>query len=158
MEIGLGETFDVMPERIVHDTVTCNLMSMTRMTRLILPGMIQRRRGVIVNIGSLSSAGPTPLLALYGATKAFVDKFSQDLAAEVRDQGVVVSTVHPGYVFSQMSLLDLPSVVCPDPDTYVTATLKTLGLESRTAGFWFHKIQVRPKSSFPFVILLLIVF
>ena len=74
--------------------------------------------------------------------QAFVDKFSQDLAAEVRALGVTVQTVHPGFVCTKMPKLKKPSITAPMPDVYVSGTLRTLGLEDRTAGYWVHKIQV----------------
>ena len=60
------------------------------MTHLILPQMLSRHRGIILNIGSISGAFSTPLATLYAATKAFVDKFSNDLSAELSNSGVIV--------------------------------------------------------------------
>ena len=144
MAVGFAQPYaDIKDDKEIHDIINCNVMSMARMCHLVLPGMIQRKRGVIVNIGSLAGTVATPMATIYGATKAFVDKFSQDLAAEVRDRGVVVTTVHPGYVVTAMSKLKRSSLTAPNPDVYVAATLGTLGLgDGRTAGFWFHKIQV----------------
>jgi 17beta-estradiol 17-dehydrogenase / very-long-chain 3-oxoacyl-CoA reductase len=128
--------------------------------------MIERKRGVIVNIGSISGAFSTPLATIYGATKvwnkgktknsilflcvnlvlmfrkAFVDKFSRDLSAEVKHSGVTVQTVHPGFVVTNMSKLRKSSMTVPTPDNFAAAALYNLGLADRTAGFWFHKIQV----------------
>ena len=65
-----GKRFtDVENEQDLNDCINCNVTSMVRMCHLILPQMIQRRKGVVINIGSVTSAFPTPLLALYGATK-----------------------------------------------------------------------------------------
>jgi 17beta-estradiol 17-dehydrogenase / very-long-chain 3-oxoacyl-CoA reductase len=74
--------------------------------------------------------------------KAFVDKFSRDLSAEVKDSGVTVQTVHPGFVVTNMSKLRRSTWTAPTPDTFAKAALSNLGLDDRTAGFWFHKIQV----------------
>ena len=74
--------------------------------------------------------------------QAFVDKFSRDVAAEVKNSGVLVQTVHPGFVVSKLSKIRRTNFITPNPDTYVNGQLRTLGLESRTAGFWVHKIQV----------------
>lgn len=74
--------------------------------------------------------------------QAFVEKFSRDLAAEVKSLGVTVQTVHPGYVATNMASHMKPSLLSPDPNTFAAATLRTLGLEQRTAGYWTHKIQV----------------
>lgn len=75
--------------------------------------------------------------------QAFVEKFSRDLSAEVKPLGVTVQTVHPGYVSTNMTSNMKPSLLSPTSDTFVAATLRTLGLEDRTAGYWTHKIQVR---------------
>jgi len=75
--------------------------------------------------------------------KAFVDKFSRDLSAEVKHSGVTVQTVHPGFVVTNMSKLRRSTWTTPSPDTFAAAALSNLGLDDRTAGFWFHKIQVR---------------
>lgn len=72
-----------------------------------------------------------------------MDKFSRDLSAEVRDKGVFVQTVHPGFVVTNMSKIRKASFSAPTPDQYAEATLNTLGLEYRTAGYWYHKILVR---------------
>lgn len=58
-----GQTFHTMQEIDVHDVVNCNMMSLARMCHIILPQMIERKKGIIVNIGSLSSSAPTPLLS-----------------------------------------------------------------------------------------------
>ena len=71
-----------------------------------------------------------------------MEKFSGDLAAEVRPLGVTVQTVHPSFVITKMVLLKEESIIAPSPDTFVTGALRSLGLEDRTAGFWSHKIQV----------------
>lgn len=71
-----------------------------------------------------------------------MDKFSQDLAAEVRSLGVTIQTVHPGFVHTKLAKLKRTSFFVPEVNAYVVATLRTLGLESRTAGFWVHKVQV----------------
>ena len=81
--------------------------------------------------------------------QAFVEKFSRDLAAEVSSSGITIQTVHPGYVATNMASFMKPSLLSPDPDTFAAATIRTLGLEQRTAGFWTHKIQVL--IYFPFV-------
>ena len=84
-------------------------------------------------------------------SQAFVEKFSRDLAAEVSSLGITIQTVHPGYVATNMASFMKPSLLSPDPDTFAAATLRTLGLEQRTAGYWTHKIQVGLTSSPAFV-------
>ena len=65
------EYFLDMPngDKLCQDMIFCNVMSVTMMMRICMPGMAQRRRGVVVNMASLSALAPTPLMSLYGASK-----------------------------------------------------------------------------------------
>ena len=78
--------------------VSVNLDGMFYVTRAVLPGMIARRRGAIVNIGSLAGRNPFAGGACYSATKHAVIGFTESLMLEVRDAGVRVAVVMPGSV------------------------------------------------------------
>jgi len=71
--------FDVyaQSDKTVNDIINCNITSLTKMTAIILPGMIKKNKGVIINNASGSGRLPTPLLTVYSATKAYVDFFSR---------------------------------------------------------------------------------
>lgn len=69
-----------------------------RLCRIALQGMIPRANGLIVNVGSLAGRVPVPGSALYVATKAFLERFSETLALEAAAYGVVVQAMTPGYV------------------------------------------------------------
>lgn len=56
-------------EQILNDTINCNILSMVRMSHIVLPQMIRRKKGVVINLGSVAGAAPSPMLTLYGATK-----------------------------------------------------------------------------------------
>ncbi|KAG7153776.1 Very-long-chain 3-oxoacyl-CoA reductase-like 2 [Homarus americanus] len=112
------------------------------MSLIVLPGMAERKRGLIINVSSLSSIVPAPLLAVYGATKAYVDSLSVSLAAEYRSRGITVQCVLPGFVVSNMSKVKRPSLMIPTPMAYVKSSLKTIGVEARTAGYYMHKLQI----------------
>jgi uncharacterized protein len=73
-----------------------NSTSMVHLTHLLLPGMIQRGRGRILNVGSTGSFAPGPLNAVYCATKAFVLSFSQAISAELARTEVTVTALCPG--------------------------------------------------------------
>ncbi len=72
-----------------------NMVTLTRMTRLFLPGMVERRWGRILNLASLAGFMPGPLMAVYYATKAFVLSFSEALANELHGTGVTVTALAP---------------------------------------------------------------
>lgn len=65
--------------------------------------MMERRKGVVINVSSTSAAIPNPYLSVYAASKAYVDKLSADLAAEVAPRGITVQCILPGPVATKMS-------------------------------------------------------
>ena len=69
MLIGFRPFAEFENDQGFHDMVVCNTIPVVRMTHIVLPQMIRRGRGVILNISSLSSYIPTPLSTVYGATK-----------------------------------------------------------------------------------------
>lgn len=73
-----------------------NIVTLTHLTRLLLPGMIARRRGRIMNVASTAAFMPGPLMAVYYASKAFVLSFSEALHNEVQGAGVTVTALCPG--------------------------------------------------------------
>lgn len=76
--------------------IQVNLTSLTHLTKLFLPGMIERGAGRILNVGSTGSFVPGPMNAVYCATKAYVLSFSEAIAEELRGTGVTVTTLCPG--------------------------------------------------------------
>ncbi|HOT95590.1 MAG TPA: SDR family NAD(P)-dependent oxidoreductase [bacterium] len=76
--------------------VQVNITSLLHLTRLFLPGMIERRSGQILNVASTAAFQPGPYMALYYASKAFVLSFSEALAEECRESGVIVTALCPG--------------------------------------------------------------
>ena len=95
---GLIGTFTELPLDEQLATVRVNVEALVALTALFLPAMLERGRGGIVNTSSAAGLQPLPHYAIYGATKAFVNSFSQALWAEVRGRGVRVVAVCPGPV------------------------------------------------------------
>ncbi|NWZ35937.1 DHB12 reductase, partial [Brachypodius atriceps] len=142
MSYAYPEYFIAIPEleKVIDKLVNINIMSVCKMTQLVLPGMLERSKGIILNISSASGTFPTPLLTLYSATKAFVDYFSQGLHAEYKSKGIIVQSVLPFYVATKMSKIRKPTLDKPSPETYVRAALGTVGLQSRTNGYLPHAL------------------
>lgn len=76
--------------------VDTNIKGLMAMTHLILPGMVERNHGHIINIGSIAGTYPYPGGNVYGATKAFVKQFSLNLRADLAKTKVRISNVEPG--------------------------------------------------------------
>jgi short-subunit dehydrogenase len=79
--------FDTLSEAKEQDMVAVNVASLVALTRLFLPGMVERGWGGVLNVGSTAGFMPIPFMATYGATKAFVQSFSEALWAENRERG-----------------------------------------------------------------------
>ena len=82
--------------------VEVNIAALTALTRLALPGMIQRKRGKIMNVASTAGFQPGPLMAVYYATKAYVIMFSEAIANELKGSGVTVTCLCPGATANQV--------------------------------------------------------
>jgi uncharacterized protein len=78
------------------EMIDVNVAALTQLTALLLPGMLERRRGAILNVASTAAFQPGPNQAAYCATKAYVLSFTEALAEEVRGSGVRVSCLAPG--------------------------------------------------------------
>jgi len=75
--------------------IDLNVAALTSLTRLYLPGMVQRGSGRVLNVSSTAAFQPGPLMAVYYATKAYVNSFSEALAVELDGTGVTVTTLCP---------------------------------------------------------------
>jgi short-subunit dehydrogenase len=71
------------------------------LTKLFLPGMLERRRGWILNVASIGAYQPSPLYASYSAAKSFILNFTEALSYELRGSGVVATAVSPGVVATE---------------------------------------------------------
>ena len=80
--------------------LNANYLSAVRLTAALLPGMIARKAGAIVNISTAAAFIPVPKLAHYGAAKAALNAYSKSLASEVAPHGVRVNVLSPGNVTS----------------------------------------------------------
>ncbi|HMF40076.1 MAG TPA: bifunctional NADP-dependent 3-hydroxy acid dehydrogenase/3-hydroxypropionate dehydrogenase YdfG [Polyangia bacterium] len=78
--------------------VDTNIKGLMTVTRLVLPGMVARDRGHVVNLGSTAASWPYPGANVYGATKAFVHQFSLNLRADLLGTKVRVTVIDPGMV------------------------------------------------------------
>lgn len=100
---GFGTTgrFAELPVEEEDREIRLNVLALTRLTRAALPGLLARRRGGVINVGSIASFQPTPGTATYGATKAYVLSFTQALREELRGTGVTALAVCPGMTVTE---------------------------------------------------------
>ncbi|MEW6260692.1 MAG: SDR family oxidoreductase [Thermodesulfobacteriota bacterium] len=85
--------------------VDTNIKGLMTITRILLPGMVERNRGHVVNLGSIAGTFPYPGGNVYGATKAFVEQFSRNLRADLLGTRVRVTVIEPGLARTEFSIV-----------------------------------------------------
>ncbi|MGV9413671.1 SDR family NAD(P)-dependent oxidoreductase [Nocardia sp. NPDC003693] len=93
---GSAGRFEELPAESEHDQLMVNIVALAGLTRLLIPGMLERGAGEVVNVASTAAFQPSPYFATYASTKAFVLNFSLALWSEYSDRGVKVLAVCPG--------------------------------------------------------------
>jgi 3-hydroxy acid dehydrogenase/malonic semialdehyde reductase len=88
-----------------ENMIATNCTGLVTLTRALLPGMVERGRGHVVNVGSVAGSYPYPGGNVYGATKAFVRQFTLNLRADVVGTGVRATSVEPGMAETEFSLV-----------------------------------------------------
>ncbi|HVF74740.1 MAG TPA: SDR family oxidoreductase [Acidimicrobiales bacterium] len=116
----------------VESEIRLNVLALTRLTRAVLPAMVARRAGGIVNVSSFGSLQPGPRFAVYVATKAYVTNFTESLHEELRGSAVNIVALCPGFTrteFHERNGVDstrVPSMAWSTPEEVVEAALKAL--------------------------------
>jgi len=100
---GLHGGFAELPLLRQLEIIQVNIAALVTLTGLFLPGMVQCKRGGILNVGSVAGFLPGPNMAVYYASKAFVQSFSEALFEELRGTGVSVTNLCPGPTESNFS-------------------------------------------------------
>lgn len=120
-----------------------NVVATTRMTRLVLPGMLERKRGAIVNIGSAAGSLHVgdPLYSVYSASKAFIEFFSRSLHTELKGKGVHVQCQIPYFVATKMSKIRSASLFVPSTVSYARASVRQIGYDAVVVPYWSHGLQ-----------------
>jgi short-subunit dehydrogenase len=94
--LGANGRFDASDPLRVAAMLQVNVVALTELTRMLLPPMLNRRRGKIMLVASTAGFQPGPQMAVYCASKAYVLSFGEAIAYELRNSGVTVTTLCPG--------------------------------------------------------------
>lgn len=114
--VGWWGLFEQMPLEEVRRLYETNVLAAIDLTRMVLPGMLERKRGHIVNVSSQNAFVAAPPLSVYASTKFALQGFTQGLRREVGGRGVGVSSINPGPIRTEFAEaapggeeVDLPS-------------------------------------------------
>jgi len=121
----------------MNNIITINCQGTLKVTQLVLPGMTSRKRGLILTMGSFGGLLPTPLLATYSGSKAFLQNWSNALASEVAPLGISVYFVHSYLVTSRMSKIRRPTWLVPTEKAFVKSVLSKIGRRCGSVGYAF---------------------
>ncbi|KAJ5273281.1 hypothetical protein N7478_008406 [Penicillium angulare] len=140
--------FAQTPASEMSNIITINCTGTLRVTQLFVPGMIQRRRGLILTMGSFGGLLPTPLLATYSGSKAFLQQWSTALGSELAPHGIEVELVHAYLITSAMSKIRRASASIPTPRVFVRSVLSKIGRSGGSTAYayssspyWSHGIM-----------------
>ncbi|MCZ7530330.1 MAG: SDR family oxidoreductase [Acidimicrobiia bacterium] len=150
--------FDRLPVDREVDEIELNVIAVVRLAHAAASAMVSRGHGAILNVSSIASRQPTPNMATYAATKAFVSSFSQSLHVELGGAGVHVMVLEPG--FTRTEFQDrlgtgeeegrVPEFLWTTPDTVVEGALADLrrGKAVSVPG-WTNKVMAGSSSAMP---------
>ena len=132
----------------VHSIIAINCIATLRVTQLVAAGMVQRKRGLIITMGSFGGLFPTPLLATYSGSKAFLQQWSTALGSELAPYNVQVELVQSYLVTSAMSKIRRSSALVPTPRAFVKSVLGKIGRTGGAQGwtytstpYWSHAMM-----------------
>jgi hypothetical protein len=134
---GLRGRFATLPFDQQAAMVELNVAAPTKLARLLLPGMVERRRGGILNVASTAAFQAGPHMAVYYATKAYLLSLSEALHEEARPHGVTVTALCPGPVpteFSARASLQMTRLVKMRAMTLSAPQVARIGVEGYEAG------------------------
>ncbi|XP_049445617.1 inactive hydroxysteroid dehydrogenase-like protein 1 [Epinephelus fuscoguttatus] len=136
-----------VPEQGLLDLLNKNVAVATLMTRLVLPGMVERSRGAVVNISSGACCRPLPGRVTLTASAGYMDQLSRALHLEYSGRGIFVQSLIPFQIASSeqqpstSTQASTPGWFAPKPEVYARHAISTLGVTNRTTGYWPHTLQ-----------------
>jgi 17beta-estradiol 17-dehydrogenase / very-long-chain 3-oxoacyl-CoA reductase len=130
-----------LPSKIVR----VNLMSCVKMIELILPGMIKRDRGIVVNIGSVTGWRPLPYMSTYPATKAAISFFTNCLVDEFAHTNVKIQCLIPLLVATKIASYEekeANGIWVTDTRSYAKQAVNIIGNFPLSTGCFLHDVQI----------------
>ena len=130
----------------LQDIVTINCLGTLKTTQVVVPIMRQRRKGLVLTMGSFAGWIPTPYLATYGGSKAFLQHWSSALASELGPDGIDVELCLSYLVTTAMSKVRRANALIPSARNFVKAALSKVGngsfqlAASTYTPYWSHAL------------------
>ncbi|XP_018025035.1 inactive hydroxysteroid dehydrogenase-like protein 1 isoform X1 [Hyalella azteca] len=144
--IPYPKLYEEITEEEIWRHINVNMGSVAAMMSIIMPQMLARGKGAVVNIASIAAYGPMPMLSIYAASKAFVEFLSRAVACDYfMRRGITVQTVTPCYVSTNMTSFSKythsTNLFIPTPAQFAASAVSSIGYTDYTTGYWTHGIQ-----------------
>merc|ERR1719318_361250 len=135
------QPFLKLDSKTAKDMITVNITAATVLCHELLPAMVKKRKGAVINIASFASYAIGPYISEYSASKHYLHALTEAIAIELEDTGVIIQEVDPGQVATEMTKDFAPAPGKPPAAVYVASALDTLGYSQRTLGYWVHGLM-----------------
>ena len=144
---GIPVPFNETPLSEMKNIININCLGTLRATQTVLPSMLPQKKGLVLTMGSFGGLTPTPLLATYSGSKAFLQQWSNALASELAPSGIEVFFVHSYLVTSSMSKIRRANWQVPTEKSFVRSALAKIGRRGGSIGYahsgspyWSHAL------------------
>jgi 17beta-estradiol 17-dehydrogenase / very-long-chain 3-oxoacyl-CoA reductase len=131
----------------IKNIININCLGTLRFTQTVLPSMLPHKKGLVLTMGSFGGLAPTPLLATYSGSKAFLQQWSTALASELAPKGISVHFIHSYLVTSAMSKIRRSNWQVPSEKAFVRSALAKIGRRGGSIGYansgspyWSHAL------------------
>ncbi|XP_014791625.1 PREDICTED: testosterone 17-beta-dehydrogenase 3 isoform X1 [Calidris pugnax] len=125
---------------IDENLINCNIISVTKMTKIILKKMEPRQKGLILNLSSGLGTFPCPLYTMYSASKAFISTFSKALRREYKAKGIIIQVVAPYGVSTPMTMYQKPGLITKTAEEFVSESLDYVTFGDEIFGCLAHEM------------------
>ncbi|CAN8243820.1 unnamed protein product [Cochlearia groenlandica] len=151
MSYPYAKYFHEVDEVLLKDLIKINVEGTTKVTKAVLPNMLKRKRGAIVNMGSGAAAliPSYPFYSVYAGAKTYVDQFTRCLHVEYKKSGIDVQCQVPLYVATKMTSIRRASFLVASPEGYAKAALRFIGYEAQCTPYWPHALMGAVVSALP---------
>ncbi|KAM5568042.1 very-long-chain 3-oxoacyl-CoA reductase 1-like [Rosa sericea] len=135
--------FHEVDSELMENIMKVNMEAATWMIKAVLPGMLKKKKGAIVNIGSASTeiAPSFPLYTLYATTKAYLKMFSRCISLEYKQHGIDIQCQVPVFVATRLAKIKESSLFIPSPETFSKSSIRWIGYDNVCTPYWSHSVM-----------------
>ncbi|XP_039156211.1 very-long-chain 3-oxoacyl-CoA reductase 1-like [Eucalyptus grandis] len=143
---GMGcppEYFHEVDRQLTESILRVNVNAAVWVTKGVIDGMLKRKRGAILNMGSGSAMDISsfPLLTLYASTKAFLATFSKSISLEYEGQGIDIQCQAPFFIATKMTKMKSRYLFIPSAEIFSRASVRWIGYDRVCNPYWSHSVQ-----------------